>query len=78
TCNVTGVERAKDHVWVQIDAGSRDGVQKDWILTIGNGGRFVGNLRIVKVDVDQSTGELSLEEPNNPVQIGYRAYTAPE
>jgi len=75
TATVIGVERGGNKVLVQIDAGSRDGVQKDWIMTVGNGGVFLGNLKIIKVDVDQSTGELTLEDPKNKVDIGNRAYT---
>ena len=69
------MSRGDDRVLVEIDAGSRDGVQAGWILTIGDAGTFIGKLRIIDVDINRSTGILSLEHAERgTVQIGHRAY----
>lgn len=72
---VLDVSRGDDRVLVEIDAGSRDGVQSGWILTIGDAGTFIGKLRIIDVDINRSTGILSLENADRgSVKIGHRAY----
>ena len=72
---VLDVSRGDDRVLVEIDAGSRDGVQSGWILTIGDAGTFIGKLRIIDVDINRSTGILSLENADRgTVKIGHRAY----
>lgn len=58
------VLRSSDQVLAEIDAGSRDGIKVGWTFVISNGGQFVGNLRIIEVDVNRSTGVLSLEDRN--------------
>ncbi|MCH2136171.1 MAG: hypothetical protein MK101_06265 [Phycisphaerales bacterium] len=59
---VVNVERG-DNTLVEIDAGSRDGVKEGWIMTIGDGGTYIGRLRISHVDLNRSTGVLTLEDP---------------
>ncbi|MCH2154067.1 MAG: hypothetical protein MK089_12070 [Phycisphaerales bacterium] len=72
---ILDVSRSDDRSLVEIDAGSRDGVQEGWILTIGEGGTFLGKLRIIDVDINRSTGILTLESKDRGmVQIGNRAY----
>jgi hypothetical protein len=63
TTNVVGVRRSADQVLVEIGAGSRDGVRVGWVMTIGRGSQFLGNLRIIEVDVNRATGVVSLENP---------------
>jgi len=62
TAAVLNVRRSADGVLAEISAGSRDGVQEGWLMTIADGGTFIGNLRIVKVDVNRSTGVVELED----------------
>ncbi|MDG2292361.1 MAG: hypothetical protein P8L37_06855 [Phycisphaerales bacterium] len=72
---ILDVSRSDERSLVEIDAGSRDGVQEGWILTIGEGGTFLGKLRIIDVDINRSTGILTLESKDRGmVQIGNRAY----
>ncbi|MAB82717.1 MAG: hypothetical protein CMJ24_04680 [Phycisphaerae bacterium] len=72
---VLDVSRGDDRVLVEIDAGSRDGVKEGWVLTIGDEGTFIGKLRIIDVDINRSTGILSLENSERgSVRIGHRAY----
>ena len=72
---ILDVSRSDDRSLVEIDAGSRDGVQEGWILTIGEGGTSLGKLRIIDVDINRSTGILTLESKDRGmVQIGNRAY----
>ena len=72
---VLDVSRGADRVLVEIDAGSRDGVKEGWVLTIGDDGTFIGKLRIIDVDINRSTGILSLENSSRgTVEIGHRAY----
>lgn len=75
TATVVRVERNSGQVLAEIDAGSRDGVQKDWVMTIGNRGDFIANLRIVNVDINRATGIVTLESKDRGmVQVGYTAH----
>ena len=72
---VLDISRGDDRVLVEIDAGSRDGVKEGWVLTVGNDGTFIGKLRIIEVDINRSTGILSLENASRgKIEIGHRAY----
>ncbi len=72
---VVGVHRSPDQTLVEIDAGSRDGIEEGWVLSVGDEGTFIGTLRIMSVDLNRSTGMLSLENSNRGlVQAGHRAY----
>jgi hypothetical protein len=71
TATVVRVEKSNNKTLVEIDAGQRDGVKKDWIMTIGDGGDFVGTMRIITVDIDRSVGEVTLEKGH--VRMGQQA-----
>lgn len=71
TTNIIGVRRSADQVLAEIGAGSRDGVQVGWTMTIGRGSQFLGNLRIISVDVNRATGVVTHEhESRGRVDIG--------
>lgn len=71
TTNVIGVRRSADQVLAEIGAGSRDGVQVGWTMTIGRGSEFLGNLRIISVDVNRATGVVTHEhEARGRIDIG--------
>lgn len=71
---VLGVQRG-DQVLAEINAGSRDGVKEGWEMDIARGDQFVAKLRIIRVDVNRSTGIVQLEDPKTrgTVQPGDRA-----
>lgn len=72
---IINVTREYDgQVLAEIDAGARDGVQEGWKMTIAQGGNFIGNLRIISVDINRSTGVVSHEDPiaRGSVQVGHR------
>ena len=72
---ILDVRRLGDKTLVEIDAGERDGVKKGWVMTIGDNGIFIGRLRITQVDINRSTGEVTLEDPSRGlVETGQRAY----
>ena len=71
---IISVRRNADQTLAEIDAGSRDGVKEGWVMTIARGGDFVGNLRIISVDINRSTGVVELEQATGiQVEIGDRA-----
>lgn len=76
---VIGVRRTAQGTYAEIDAGSRDGVKEGWIMTIAHGGKFIGNLRIERVDINRATGVVMLEDESRAglVQVGHRAYARP-
>ncbi len=75
TATIIRVERNSGQVLAEIDAGSRDGVKEGWSMTIGNGGDFVANLRIINVDINRATGVVSLESKDRGmVQVGFKAH----
>jgi TolA-binding protein len=69
------VKREPDAVLAEINAGSRDGVKEGWVMTIADGSNFMGNLRIVQVDVNRAVGVVELEdtEARGEVKPGQRA-----
>jgi len=75
SATVIQVRRGTDSTIAEINAGSRDGVQEGWVMTIADGGKFVGNLRITAVDVTRSTGIVELEDAKSrgEVRTGQKA-----
>ncbi|MCH2133052.1 MAG: hypothetical protein MK116_04800 [Phycisphaerales bacterium] len=72
---VLDVRRLGDRTLAEIDAGSRDGVKPGWVMTVGDNGIFIGRLRITHVDINRSTGVVTLEDPDRGmVETGQRAY----
>jgi hypothetical protein len=63
TTTVLSVRRTADQTLVEVAAGSRDGVKEGWTMTIGRGATFLGNLRIINVDINRATGIVMLEDP---------------
>jgi cell shape-determining protein MreC len=74
---VIRVERSSGQVLAEIDAGSKDGVKEGWMMTLANGGTFIGNLRIINVDINRATGVVTLEDAKSrgAVQVGHSART---
>jgi cell shape-determining protein MreC len=66
---VLTVSRANDDVLVEINAGSRDGVQKGWIMTVGQDGTFLGRLQVEQVDINRSIGRVTLEDPSRGIVV---------
>lgn len=75
SASIVNVRRSEDSTLAEINAGSRDGVQEGWVLTVADGSRFVGNLRIIEVDVNRATGIIELEDADarGSVRAGQRA-----
>jgi chromosome segregation ATPase len=73
---VVSVRRGAEQTLAEINAGSRDGVREGWIMTIGRAGNFLGNLRIIAVDINNATGVVELEDPDGRgrVEAGDRVY----
>lgn len=62
SASIINVRRTDNQVYAEIDAGSRDGVKVGWTMTIGDGSRFIGKLKITSVDVNKSVGTVELED----------------
>ena len=73
---VVRVSRGSEQTLAEIDAGSRDGVREGWVMTIGRSGNYLGNLRIIAVDINNATGVVELEDPDvrGRVETGDRVY----
>lgn len=61
SATIINVTRSNDTTLAEINAGSRDGVKEGWVMMIGDNGKFIGNLRIIEVDVNRATGVVELE-----------------
>lgn len=74
---VVNVRRGQDQTLAVINAGSRDGIEKGWVMNVARGGSFIATLRIIEVDINRSTGVLELQDiPNRgEVQPGDRVMT---
>ena len=72
---IINVYRSGNVPLAEINAGSRDGVKTGWVMTIGEGSAFIGNLRITEVDLNRSVGVSELEDANTrgEVKAGQRA-----
>lgn len=72
---IINVHRSGNVPLAEINAGSRDGVKTGWVMTIGEGSAFIGNLRITEVDLNRSVGVIELEDANarGEVKAGQRA-----
>jgi len=72
---IINVRRGNGPALAEINAGSRDGVKAGWVLAVGDGSTFVGNLRITEVDVNRAVGVIELEDPaaRGEVKVGQRA-----
>jgi hypothetical protein len=75
SATVIDVKREPDATLAEINAGSRDGVREGWVMTIADGSNFMGNLRIVHVDVNRAVGVVELEDASGrgEVKSGQRA-----
>lgn len=62
SARIIAVRRGADSTLAEINAGSRDGVQPGWTMSIAEGGKYLGNLRITTVDVNRSVGVVELED----------------
>lgn len=73
---VLNVRRSEDETLVEINVGSRDGVQIGWSMFIGSGSDFIANLRIIEVDISTAVGVVTLENPSTRgrVQVGHTAF----
>lgn len=73
SATIINVRRGADSTLAEINAGSRDGVQPGWVMSIADGGKYVGNLRITTVDVNRSVGVVELEQAGKgEVRTGLR------
>tara|TARA_X000001036_G_scaffold68434_2_gene59409 strand:+ start:20710 stop:21597 length:888 start_codon:yes stop_codon:yes gene_type:complete len=76
TGTVLQVSRADDKVLVEINLGSRDGVQDGWVMTVGEDGTFLGRLLVHQVDINRSVGEVTLEDASRgAVVVGSTVYS---
>jgi hypothetical protein len=75
SATIINVRRGETAPLAEINAGSREGVKAGWVLTIGDGATFIGNLRITEVDVNRAVGVIELEDPatRGEVKVGQRA-----
>ncbi len=73
---VVSVRRGSEQTLAEINAGSRDGVREGWVMMIGRDGNFMGNLRIIAVDINRATGVVELEDTSSrgQVEAGDRVY----
>jgi len=69
TSTVLTVSRNNDDVLVEINVGSRDGVKKGWIMTVGKDGTFLGRLQVEKVDINRSIGRVTLEDSSRGLVV---------
>jgi hypothetical protein len=60
SATIISVRRDGNSTLAEINAGSRDGLQTGWTMTIGDGSTFIGNLRITEVDVNRCVGVVEL------------------
>ncbi len=72
---VIGVRRDKEQLLAEVDVGSKDHLQEGCVGSIGHGGTFNANIRIISVDINRSTGIVTLEDrARGLVEIGNRVY----
>jgi hypothetical protein len=76
TGTVLQVSRSDSNVLVEINLGSREGVQNGWVMTVGEDGTFLGRLHIHDVDINRSVGKITLEDSSRgEVVVGSKVYS---
>jgi len=76
TGTVLQVSRSDSNVLVEINLGSREGVQDGWVMTVGENGTFLGRLLIHDVDINRSVGKITLEDASRgEVVVGSKVYS---
>jgi len=74
SATVLDVQKVNDQTLVELNVGSRDGVKEGWTLLVSDGGSFVANVRIIKVDVNRCTAVVVLEQSSGGgVAKGHKA-----
>ena len=66
---VVDVRRGQDQTLAVINAGSRDGIEEEWVMNISRGGSFIATLRIIRVDINRATGVLELQDIQNRGEV---------
>ncbi len=66
---IVNVRRGQDQALAVINAGTRDGIEKGWVMTVARGGSFIATLRIIEVDINRATGVLELEDIQNRGEV---------
>lgn len=75
SATIINVYRGEGAPLAEVNAGSRDGLQPGWTMTIGDGSTFIGTLRITEVDVNRAVGVVEHEDASarGEVKVGQRA-----
>ena len=66
---VVNVRRGQDQALAVINAGTRDGIEEGWVMTVARGGNFLATLRIIAVDINRATGVLEFEDIQNRGEV---------
>ncbi len=70
---VLGVSNVNGQTLVEVNAGARDGVKEGWTLVVSDGGTYVADIRIIKVDVNRATGIAKFVNAGQTITVGQRA-----
>lgn len=73
TATVQNVTEVNGQTLVELNVGDRDGVAMGWTLVVSDGANYVADIRIVKVDVNRSTGVASFVNAGRSINVGQRA-----
>jgi hypothetical protein len=73
TATVQNVTTVNGQTLVEINVGSRDGVQEGWTLVVSDGSNYIADIRIIKVDVNRATGAANFVNAGRTVSVGQRA-----
>lgn len=73
TATVQNVTALNGQTLVEINVGTRDGVQEGWTLVVSEGSNYIADIRIIKVDVNRATGVASFVNTGRTVAVGQRA-----
>ncbi len=73
SATVLSVSAVNGQNLVEVNAGARDGIKEGWTLVVSDGGNYVADIRIIKVDVNRATGIAKFVNSGQSIAVGQRA-----
>ena len=72
---ITRVQRLKDNVYVEVTVGSDDGIQLGHDMEVFRGGKYLGQIEIVRTTPDKSVGKVDRSRQQGEIRVRDRVET---
>ena len=72
---ITAVKRMKDKIFVEVTVGSDDGIRQGNTMEVYRGGRYLGQIQIVRTTPDKSVGRVDRSRQQGEIRAKDRVET---